>query len=1144
MFERFTDRARRVVVLAQEEARLLNHNYIGTEHILLALIREGEGVAAKALESLGISLEAVRQRVEEIIGQGQQAPSGHIPLTPRARKVLELSLREALQLGHNYIGTEHILLGLIGEGDGVAAQVLVKLGADLNRVRQQVIYLLHGYQGKEPVPIASGAGEPLPSTLGRLDHFERIIDAIAEPIQAMHEAYPIIGREKELDLAIQALSRPLRNNPILVSESSAATQAVLAEIAKYTERNDSPGTTGGKKIYWISNTMLRAHAGDFEDSLTRVTKEAQARPDVLLYIEDVHDLLSNKKIETNSPAIISFRAALNRRSIQIIGSTTPELYRQHFAADAFARRNFQVIHLPNMDATEAASFLKRTWIGRHGLYRTTITDEALRAAASLALYFTRSNSSQTLHSKLQLFLNARSKAIALLASSFPSPPARDLTAKIKEIQAAKEAAIDEQDFEAAAAHRETEKELYGELRALTRDLDEGEVFAASAAIFGMPPAEVRRLADRPGPLALEVPAELAAGQMLRQAADELGRHLGTRITDGALRAAAVLGLHACLDDVAITTPPGLPGKPGETTEPDQRMIEMADTLVALASQQVGKSDLEANIRQIRTAKEAAIDEQDFEAAAAHRETEKELVRHASQMAVDEAAVFAAASDLSGLAVAKLRQLAEEFTPAAIEDVEATVEQPYTLLNDEPVESARGDLLGTDSVAGGIASLLATSRLETPFVLAIDASWGMGKSTLLRQIESRLVSYPGLATVRFNAWTAKDASALEGLIKSVLVELDPNVIRRWVRKLPGRRRALVLAGIGFGLVARFIGVPRLVDELWTRLAVDARSRNELREVIRGMLTDWVNAGDSANPRRTLVAFVDDLDRCSDEAIVQVCEAVKLYLDAPGLIFIFACDLSVIARGGPLSRDGSESAGRAYLEKIVQVVHRLPPPDEGQLTELIQGYARRSGTAALIDKTITRILIESAGRNPRRIKRIINSIVLENRLNPAWSLPPLSRTQLVVAILLQHLYMPFYEALVDEAADGDPIGTFLDYVAVRSRLPVVPQPDNPWWATAEHLFSKYDMPLDASFSFSSESLRARLDALEDRLPRGFPALADHPGLVTLLRQAGDGQARTALRFELLRRPLSAEPGLESSSTQADGQPGLPGSVPQGT
>ena len=176
MFERFTDRARRVVVLAQEEARMLNHNYIGTEHILLGLIHEGEGVAAKALESLGISLEAVRQQVEEIIGQGQQAPSGHIPFTPRAKKVLELSLREALQLGHNYIGTEHILLGLIREGEGVAAQVLVRLGADLNRVRQQVIQLLHGYQGKEPAA-AGVPSETAPSTSLVLDQFGRNLTA-------------------------------------------------------------------------------------------------------------------------------------------------------------------------------------------------------------------------------------------------------------------------------------------------------------------------------------------------------------------------------------------------------------------------------------------------------------------------------------------------------------------------------------------------------------------------------------------------------------------------------------------------------------------------------------------------------------------------------------------------------------------------------------------------------------------------------------------------------------------------------------------------------------------------------------------------------------------------------------------------------
>ena len=213
MFERFTDRARRVVVLAQEEARMLNHNYIGTEHILLGLIHEGEGVAAKALESLGISLEGVRAQVEEIIGQGQQAPSGHIPFTPRAKKVLELSLREALQLGHNYIGTEHILLGLIREGEGVAAQVLVKLGADLNRVRQQVIQLLSGYQGKEAVQ-TGGPAEGTPSTSLVLDQFGRNLT------QAAREGKldPVIGRENEIERVMQVLSRRTKNNPVLIGE--------------------------------------------------------------------------------------------------------------------------------------------------------------------------------------------------------------------------------------------------------------------------------------------------------------------------------------------------------------------------------------------------------------------------------------------------------------------------------------------------------------------------------------------------------------------------------------------------------------------------------------------------------------------------------------------------------------------------------------------------------------------------------------------------------------------------------------------------------------------------------------------------------------------------------------------------------------
>ena len=222
MFERFTDRARRVVVLAQEEARMLNHNYIGTEHILLGLIHEGEGVAAKALESLGIALEGVRQQVEEIIGQGQQAPSGHIPFTPRAKKVLELSLREALQLGHNYIGTEHILLGLIREGEGVAAQILVKLGADLNRVRQQVIQLLHGYPGKEPAGGGARLGKRerarlMDDALGRIAALDRRLAAIER----------WVGMRPDVDDVDQEIARARREKEAAIDSQDFETAAAL-----------------------------------------------------------------------------------------------------------------------------------------------------------------------------------------------------------------------------------------------------------------------------------------------------------------------------------------------------------------------------------------------------------------------------------------------------------------------------------------------------------------------------------------------------------------------------------------------------------------------------------------------------------------------------------------------------------------------------------------------------------------------------------------------------------------------------------------------------------------------------------------------------------------------------------------------------
>src|SRR5438876_1559882 len=382
MFERFTDRARRVVVLAQEEARMLNHNYIGTEHILLGLIHEGEGVAAKALESLGISLDAVRQQVEEIIGQGQQAPSGHIPFTPRAKKVLELSLREALQLGHNYIGTEHILLGLIREGDGVAAQVLVKLGADLNRVRQQVIQLLHGYQGKEPAS-AGTAAESAPSTSLVLDQFGRNLTQGARE----GKLDPVIGREKEIERVMQVLSRRTKNNPVLVGAPGVGKTAVVEGLAQKIVKAEVPETLKDKQLYTLDLGALVAgsrYRGDFEERLKKVLKEIRTRGDIILFIDELHTLVGAGAAEGAIDAASILKPMLARGELQTIGATTLDEYRKYVEKDPALERRFQPIQVgePTVEDTIAIlRGLKERYEVHHGV---RIQDSALVSAAVLS----------------------------------------------------------------------------------------------------------------------------------------------------------------------------------------------------------------------------------------------------------------------------------------------------------------------------------------------------------------------------------------------------------------------------------------------------------------------------------------------------------------------------------------------------------------------------------------------------------------------------------------------------------------------------------------------------------------------------------------------------------------------------------------
>src|SRR5256886_1574266 len=333
MFERFTDRARRVVVLAQEEARMLNHNYIGTEHILLGLIHEGEGVAAKALESLNISLEAVRQQVEEIIGQGQAAPTGHIPFTPRAKKVLELSLREALQLGHNYIGTEHILLGLIREGEGVAAQVLQKLGADLNRVRQTVIQLLSGYTGGKEQVSAGGGSESAGQGSAVLDQFGRNLTQLA----GENKLDPVIGREKEIERVMQVLSRRTKNNPVLIGEPGVGKTAVVEGLSQSIVKGEVPETLKGKQIYTLDLGALVAgsrYRGDFEERLKKVLKEIKTRGDIVLFIDELHTLVGAGAAEGAIDAASILKPMLARGELQTIGAATRDEYRKHLEKDA------------------------------------------------------------------------------------------------------------------------------------------------------------------------------------------------------------------------------------------------------------------------------------------------------------------------------------------------------------------------------------------------------------------------------------------------------------------------------------------------------------------------------------------------------------------------------------------------------------------------------------------------------------------------------------------------------------------------------------------------------------------------------------------------------------------------------------------
>jgi len=470
VFERFTDRARRSVVLAQEEARMLNHNQIGTEHLLLGLVHEHDGVAGKTLTSLEISLEDVRREVEEIIGQGRTVPVGHIPFTPRAKKVLELSLREALQLGHNYIGTEHILLGLIREGEGVAAQVLQKLGADLNRVRQTVIQLLSGYTAGKGETTPGGQGEQAGQGSMVLDQFGRNLTQLARDTKLD----PVIGREKEIERVMQVLSRRTKNNPVLIGEPGVGKTAIVEGLAQDIVRGEVPETLKGKQIYTLDLGALVAgsrYRGDFEERLKKVLKEIRTRGDIVLFIDELHTLVGAGAAEGAIDAASILKPMLARGELQTIGATTRDEYRKHLEKDAALERRFQPINVEEPTVAHTIEILKGLRDRYEAHHRVSFTDDALVAAANLS---DRYISDRFLPDKAIDLIDEAGSRMRIRRMTAP-PDVREVDEKIAEVRLRKESAIDAQDFEKAASLRDEERQLVEERQRREREWKSGEM---------------------------------------------------------------------------------------------------------------------------------------------------------------------------------------------------------------------------------------------------------------------------------------------------------------------------------------------------------------------------------------------------------------------------------------------------------------------------------------------------------------------------------------------------------------------------------------------------------------------------------------------------------------------------------------------
>lgn len=473
MFERFTDRARRVIVLAQEEARSLQHNYIGTEHLLLGLIREGDGVAAKTLASKGVDLDSARKQVEEMIGKGHATPNGHIPFTPHAKQVLELSLREALQLGHSYIGTEHILLGLIQEGEGVGTQVLVKMGVDLDDLRSSVIDAIrgNGEPGQEEGELANSghvadkqnkSGSAILNQFGR-NMTQQAIDGKLDPV---------IGRSKEIERVMVVLSRRTKNNPVLVGEPGVGKTAVVEGLAQKIAVGDVPETLRGKQLYSLDMGSMVAgsrYRGDFEERFKKVLKEVTTRGDIVLFIDEIHTIVGAGSADGALDAGDMLKPMLARGEVQVIGATTNDEYRKYIEKDAALERRFQPIQVPEPTVAETIEILKGLRKKYEDHHKVTITDNALQAAAELSQRYIQD---RNLPDKAIDLIDEAGARLRIKRLTAP-PELKQIDRKLATINAEKDKAIKAQDFEKAANLRDEQEKLEADRKSKERAWKEG-----------------------------------------------------------------------------------------------------------------------------------------------------------------------------------------------------------------------------------------------------------------------------------------------------------------------------------------------------------------------------------------------------------------------------------------------------------------------------------------------------------------------------------------------------------------------------------------------------------------------------------------------------------------------------------------------